>query len=84
MNGNVVWDKLTAILNETFDTELTLSRATTAADVDGWDSLTHIQLLAAVEKAFGIRFNIGEMNALKNVGDLADLISRRVSAAPVR
>ena len=47
---------------------------TTAADVDGWDSLEHIYLMASVERAFGIRFSMGEITRMKNVGEMADFI----------
>jgi acyl carrier protein len=78
-----MWGALTEVFNEMFETDVSISRNTTAADIDGWDSLTHIQLLLIVERRFGIRFNTGEMAAMKNVGDMADVISRRV-CSPVR
>ena len=56
-----------------------LASATTADDVPGWDSLTHIDLIVAIEKHFKIRFTTGEVTALKNVGDLMDLIASKSS-----
>jgi len=50
-----------------------------ARDVEEWDSLTHVSLIIAVEQAFGIRFRVGEVEGTKNVGDLADLIVKRLS-----
>ena len=55
--------------------------ATTADDVDGWDSLSHVQLMVAVERAFNIRFATAELTGLANVGELADVIDRRRAAA---
>ena len=53
----------------------------TAADVENWDSLTHINLIVALEKAFGIRFTTGEAGAgLKNVGELRTLIEGKLGA----
>jgi acyl carrier protein len=75
---NTIWEELTEIFRNIFeDDEIVLHPHTTARDVDGWDSLTHIQLMVAVEKAFGIRFNTGELTGLANVGELVGLIARR-------
>jgi len=51
--------------------------STTAADVDGWDSLTNIQLITAVEKHFGIKFKLREILKLKNVGDLCLSVQKK-------
>lgn len=76
-----IWSKLTDVFRDTFDDDaLTIGPETTAHDVDDWDSLRHIQLLVAVEKAFGIRFSTGEVAGLGNVGEMVDLISRRLMA----
>jgi acyl carrier protein len=56
-----------------------LTEATTAQDVDGWDSLKHIDLIAAVESHFRIRFNIREVQRLPNVGALVALIESKVT-----
>jgi acyl carrier protein len=69
-------------LNEVFrdifdDDELTITRQTTAKDVEGWDSLMHVRLLVNVEKAFKIKFSSTEFDALHNVGELVDLIDAR-------
>lgn len=55
----------------------TLTPALSAKDVPEWDSLLHISLLVAVEKAFDVRFRVGEVEATSNIGDFADLIVRR-------
>ena len=80
----VIWDKLTGIIRDTFDDAgLAIRPETTAKDVEGWDSLAHIQLMVAVEKAFGIRFNTGELAGLTNVGELARLVARRTGQVSV-
>ncbi len=66
-------------LNEVFrdvfdDEEITVTDKTTADDIEEWDSLEHINLLAAVEQAFGIKFNMGQVVSMKNVGEMADII----------
>lgn len=57
---------------------LELQPATTARDVEGWDSLAHVTIIVALEKAFHIRFSIGEMATLKNVGELVGHIATRL------
>jgi acyl carrier protein len=53
-----------------------LTPTLTAKEVPEWDSLTHISLVAAVEKQFGVRFRMGEVERTRNVGEFADLILR--------
>jgi acyl carrier protein len=50
-----------------------------ATDVEEWDSLTHISLVVSVEKAFDIRFRVGEVESTQNVGEFADLIVKRLN-----
>ena len=54
-----------------------LDEETTADDIDDWDSLNHITLMAAVEDEFGIRFTMGEVSGMKNVGEMAQIIKDR-------
>jgi acyl carrier protein len=80
MNKDAIWSRLTDIFRDIFDDDdIALEPETTAADVEDWDSITHIQLLVAVEKAFDVRFNTGEVAKLENVGEMVELISRRTS-----
>ncbi len=70
--------KLQTIFDDVFLDAVQLTPALGAKDVPEWDSLTHISLLLAVEKAFGIRFHVGEVERVQNVGEFADLIAKRV------
>ena len=73
-------EKLNAIFCSVFDdTDIVITPATTANDVDGWDSLSHVNLIVAVEAGFGIRFNQKEILTFKNVGDLLNCIERKIS-----
>jgi acyl carrier protein len=54
-----------------------IKRETTADDVDDWDSLSHLNLVIAVEMKFGVKFALGELQSLKNVGDMADLVEKK-------
>jgi acyl carrier protein len=67
--------ELAEIFRHVFDDEaLTITRATRAVDVSGWDSLRHVTLVLHVERAFGVRFSSGEVAMLENAGELQDLI----------
>ena len=57
--------------------EIVVIRETTADDIDDWDSLEHINLIAAVEKEFDIRFKMKEVSSMKNVGEMVDIIASR-------
>jgi len=81
MSLDAIYEKLTDILRDTFDDEDVVARPELTADqVDGWDSLAHMRLMRNVEKSFGIGFSASQIDALKNVGDLATLIQSKVAA----
>ncbi len=64
-------EKMNGIFRTVFDNdEITIRPEMTANDVDGWDSLSHVNLILAVEKGFGIRFSEREVLGFRNVGDL--------------
>ena len=64
----------TALNHENFEMSETLS----AADVDGWDSLSHMIIISEVEKQFSITFKLKELNKMKNMGDMLDLIASKL------
>jgi len=69
---------LTEVFQQVFeDYELAITRETTAADIESWDSLMHVSLLLVVEKRFRIRFSSSEVSSLMNVGMLVDLINAK-------
>ena len=74
-------EKLNAIFCEVFDDEaLVITPAMTANDVDGWDSLSHVNLIVAIEGRFNIRFSQKELLTFKNVGDLLNCIEKKIQA----
>jgi len=77
-----VMDKLTDVFRETFDdASIEIERTTTADDIEGWDSVSHVHLILAVERAFDLRFRAAEIGGLENVGDLADLVEQHLAKA---
>ena len=60
---------------DVFDDEsICVNGTTTSNDIEDWDSLEHINLIAAVEQEFGVKFNMGQVVSMKNVGEMADII----------
>jgi acyl carrier protein len=79
---SVTLDQLQEVFRRVFgDDEITLTRETTAADIDGWDSMMTINLMIAIEKRFQIRFAAAEIAGIKadgqNLGNLIDLIEKK-------
>lgn len=58
---------------------LQLTRTSSALSVDGWDSLAHVNLITAVEQHFQVHFALGELQELKDVGDMVDLIAGKLN-----
>jgi acyl carrier protein len=74
--------KLTEIFRDVLDhPDLVLTNDLTADQVDGWDSLSHIDLLVAIERKFKIKFATREVTSLKNVGALIDLVVAKTEGA---
>jgi len=54
--------------------DLVLTRESNASNVEGWDSLAHVNLVTAIQQRYKIKFALGELQELKNVGEMIDLI----------
>jgi acyl carrier protein len=80
MDNSDIVSRLTPIFRDVFnDGALVVTESLTAADVPAWDSLSNINMIVAVEKAFGVKFSIKDVRALKNVGELLELIKRKAA-----
>ncbi len=79
-----VMTRLAAVIREALDQpDATISPATTADDIDGWDSLAHGVLLMRIERAFAVRLDVDTALAAENVGALAALVAAQLGAEPV-
>lgn len=77
MDKQSIFDAVQEIFRDNFDDEeLEINRETCADDIEDWDSLEQINLLTAMERKFGLKFQLSDVRDLKNVGDLLDLIER--------
>lgn len=79
MERNAIFEKLTTIFREVFkDDNIVATEDLTSEDVKTWDSLTNMQMVAAVEKEFGIKLQLREIMKWKNVGNMADSIVKKI------
>lgn len=80
MEKKNLWEKVTEICQDVFeDDELAINEATTAADVENWDSLTHLSLIHEIESQFKVKFTMGEIQGFQNMGELMDTLEKRVN-----
>ena len=80
MEREEIFSKLNEIFEDVLDLDETpnLSDGTSADDIEEWDSLSHIQLIVAIEKAFGIKFTSLEIMKWANVGDMVNTMQERI------
>lgn len=80
MSREEIFENLNEVFRDVFDDEdIVVTDATTADDIDDWDSLEHINLIVATEKKFGIKFTMSEVTGMKNVGEMASIIEERAA-----
>lgn len=73
-----IYERLNGVFRDVFDDDtIEVGESTTADDIEDWDSLNHITLIDAVESEFGVRFTMGEVSGMKNVGEMAEIIKAR-------
>ena len=79
MEKKIIIDKLKQILIEVLNHEkFEMKNELTASDVDGWDSLSHMTIITIIEERFGIKFKLREINKLKNMQSLIELIQSKL------
>ncbi len=80
MTREELFEQLNEVFQDVFDDEsITVNDATTANDIEDWDSLEHINLINAVEQKFGIKFDMGQIITMKNVGEMANIIESQLN-----
>ena len=79
MTRSEIMEKVTDIFHEVFDDDsIVLTDATTADDIEDWDSLTHITLITEIEDAFDFKFDMGDVLGMANVGEMITLLEKNV------
>lgn len=78
MNMNEIMERLNEVFRDVFDDKrLVVDEYTTSDDIEDWDSLEHINLIAAVEQEFKMKFKMKEVSGMKNVGEMAEIVRER-------
>ena len=73
-----IYETLNEIFQDVFDDEdIVVDAGTNSDTIEDWDSLEHINLVVAIEKAFGLRFSMDEVTGMKNVGEMVEIIKAR-------
>ena len=78
MTKQEIFEKLNEVFSDVFDEEITVTPETTSADIEEWDSLTHITLISEVEDTFDMKFSMKDVLGMKNVGEMADIILKNM------
>ena len=79
MEHSQITIKLTSVFRKVFNEEkLEINKELTANDIDRWDSLTHMILISEIEDAFDIKFKLKELNKMRNVGDMIEIIQSKL------
>ena len=82
MNKEEIFNTILLTCRAVFkDPDLELTFDSSADQIDQWDSLTHIELILEIEKSFNMRFSLGELQTLKRIGNLVQLISEKLNEA---
>lgn len=77
---NAIDDRITALLREVFaNHRLQVTPATTPADIPGWDSLTHVKLITAVEEEFDIKLGVRDVMKMNSVGAIRDVVASKLA-----
>ena len=81
MNKKDIFNKVQDVFIDVFDDEnLEINNSTNSEHIEEWDSLNHIQLVLSIEKFFSVRFKTGEIQSLKDVGEMIDLLEEKINS----
>jgi len=80
LTREMIFERTNRVFRDVFDdNSITVGENTKAADIEDWDSLMHINLVLAIEEEFGMKFSMGEVTGMKNVGEMADILISRAT-----
>jgi acyl carrier protein len=79
LRSDATWQSLGDVFEEVLGRRVELRPETTAADVEGWDSVVHVMLVLASERKFGVRFESSEIANAGNVGEFVSLVESKMS-----
>ena len=79
MSREEIYEQLNEVFRDVFDDDtIEVNDQTTSRDIEDWDSLEHINLIAAIETQFRMKFTMGQVVTMKNVGEMVDIISSQI------
>lgn len=79
MSREEIYEQLNEVFRDVFDDDtIEVNDQTTSRGIEDWDSLEHINLIAAIETQFGMKFTMGQVVTMKNVGEMVDIISSQI------
>ena len=79
MSREEIYEQLNEVFRDVFDDDtIEVNDQTTSRDIEDWDSLEHINLMAAIETQFGMKFTMGQVVTMKNVDEMVDIISSQI------
>ncbi len=79
MSREEIYEQLNEVFRDVFDDDtIEVNDQTTSKDIEDWDSLEHINLIAAIETQFGMKFTMGQVVTMKNVGEMVDIILSQI------
>lgn len=82
MEEQEIVTKLEGVFRQVFNNKnLDITRDLTANDVENWDSLSHMLLITEIENSFSVKFKLKELNKMRNVGDMIDIINSKYTVA---
>ena len=78
MDSKIIYERLNKVFRNVFeDDSIVVTPKTTENDIENWDSLEHMTLIAAVEREFKMKFKMGEIASMNNVGEMAGIVAAR-------
>jgi acyl carrier protein len=79
MNDSKIYERLTAVFHDIFDDRsIVIGPATSASNINNWDSFNHVNLIVAIEASFRVKFSTQELESMESVGDIVALLKNKL------